>query len=86
MKVYYGKEISQLDEPQYSVVQANTITGQVLTVDGNKYFNDSNEPFILIFSSIGEAREFANIKIIENPEIEFNIYDHSAKFIERIAK
>ena len=86
MKIYYGKEIPRLEKLECSIVQAETATGTVLTVDGQKYFKTSNEAFILIFDSVDEAKEFAKIKIVENPKIECNIYDHSAIFVEVISK
>jgi len=86
MKVYSGEEIPQLEKQKCSVVQSEITTGITLAIDGNRHFNDSDEPFILIFDSIEDAREFSINKIIERPEIECNIYDHSAKFIERVSK
>ncbi len=86
MKVYFGKEIPQLEKTKCSVVQTEIATGIILATDGSRYFNDFDEPFILIFDSIEDAKEFSENKIAERPEIECNVYDHSAKFIERISK
>ncbi len=59
MKNYFGKEIPQLNESQCSLIQAEAKTGQVLTTEGNKRFVYSEEPFILIFDSLDEARTFS---------------------------
>jgi hypothetical protein len=37
----------------------------------------------LIFDSLDEARKYAESKVINSPEIECNIYNHSNEFVER---
>ena len=82
MKVYSEKEIPQLNEPQCSIVQAEIATGIILTVEGQRYDKETDEPFILIFNSLDEAKSFSEKKVIENPNLECNIYNFSANFIE----
>lgn len=85
MKIYYGNEIPKLTQPQCSVLQAELSTGIVLTTDGKRRI-ESESPFILIFDSFEDAKQFSKEKIIENPSFECNVYDYQGNFVERTYK
>jgi hypothetical protein len=86
MKIYQGKELPKLAEPQCSVIQAEVWTGKILTLDGKRLDIRSEAAYILIFDNLEEAKKYAEEKVIEFPDIECHIYDHFGKQVKRIFK
>lgn len=77
-------EIPKLSYPQCSVIQAETKSGIILTIEGKYHLNTSKDEYLLIFNSFEEAKNFCERKVRENPTIEFLIYSHIAEIIETV--
>jgi hypothetical protein len=77
-------EIPRLNNPQCSVIQAETKSGIVLTIEGKYFLNNSKDIYFLTFDSFEEAKAFCETKIKENPAIEYNIYNYLTELIEVI--
>ena len=72
----------KLNEHQYAVLKAELATGIVLTNDGTKYKNtESENPVYDIFNDYNIAKEFAILKVINNPQIECCILNFKNKAI-----
>lgn len=84
MEIYFGKEVPKLEKSRFSVLLAESNTGIILTIEGKRYFEGSEEPHILLFDSFEDAEGFSKLKVKELPDIECNIYDSSAIHIETI--
>ena len=84
MEIYLGDEIPKLTPSKCSVIQAELKTGIVLTNEGSRFLNNSNDRYFLIFDSFEDAKEFCLEKVKENPTIECCIYDHLTNFVEFI--
>lgn len=84
METYFGNSIPILTSPKCSVIQAEIKTGIILSNHGEFYRSDLNQPHILIFDSFSDAEDFCKKQIIENPAIEFCIYNHLAEFVDVI--
>jgi len=71
-----------LNKNQYVVIKAELATGIVLNNDGTRYNNTENEIYALdIFNDYSIAKEFAILKVLNNPEIECCINDFKKKVI-----
>ncbi len=71
-----------LSEDQFAVSMADGATGHVLTTEGEIYYSDGTETF-LVFDNLKAARCFIKGKQDENDTVEFYIYDSDYKFLER---
>ena len=83
MKSYTNKTLPNLKEPQCYIFYCEVSTGIILTLDG-KYSLNADEFPVILFDSYEEAKDFAEKKIIENPEIECTIMNHNEEHVERI--
>lgn len=73
-----------MNYPQCFVLQAETKSGIILTIEGKYYLNDSKDEYYLIFDSFENAKSFCEINVKENPAIEFLIYSHLKEIIETV--
>lgn len=77
-------EIPKLSYPQCLVIQAETKSGIILTIEGKYRLNTSKDEYLSVFDSFEEAKKFCDRKVRQNPTIEFLIYNHLAEIIETI--
>jgi len=86
MKTYAGKGVPKLLEGQYSLIQAETWTGKILTLDGRRYDSQNHTDYILVFDSLDEAETYARNRAEEAPDVECHIHDHNGEFVKTIVK
>lgn len=71
----------KMNDGQFAVMAADSLTGHVLTITGELYKND-NTPVYTIFDDINAAKNYIKTKQIENKTLEFCIYDNNHKLVE----
>lgn len=85
MESFTKKSLPKLKEFQHFVILTELKTGIVLDLNGKYNLNSEDYP-VLLFNTLKEAKEFAELKISENSEVECVIYNHKQEFIEMVSK
>ncbi len=81
MESFTKNSLPKLKESQHYLALAELRTGIILDLNENYNSNPDDYP-VLIFDSFEEIKEFAEKKILENPDVECLIYNHKQEFVE----
>ena len=86
MRIHEGTGAPKLVAPQCYMTQAEVWTGVILTLDGKRRDSRIGGDYILIFDNLAEAREYADRRVSEFPDVECHILDHSGQMLTRVVK
>ena len=82
-KIYSGDGLPDIEPHQFSVVQAEVLTGKVLTLDGRRRTIGSGDGWAFIFDSLEWAEGFASQRVAEKPDVECWVRGHDGQYVRR---
>jgi hypothetical protein len=71
-----------LNEGEYALICSEIVSGILVRSDGKRPIN--SQLVHIIYNSLPEATKFAEKRVIEIPELEVSIYDHTNKVVDVI--